>query len=195
MGVSVKRRERVAEAVQEALAEILRRVKDPRVGMAAVTGVELSPDLRHARVRISVIGDDEARRRTMEGLERARGFIRSELGRAIRLRHVPELDFRLDDSAAYSVRIAQLLREIRAAEGPAQGPAEGPVTGAAPAGGPAAGHGPAGEPAAGPAPAGEPAGQPAREAGSTAVPGPAVPEPAAGDEAGGATDSTGKGAR
>ncbi|EKP93638.1 ribosome-binding factor A [Thermaerobacter subterraneus DSM 13965] len=113
MGVSAKRHQRVADAIQEALAEILRRVKDPRVGMAAVTGVELSPDLRHARVRISVIGDEAERQRTMEGLEHARGFIRSELGRAVRLRHVPELDFRLDDSAAYSVRIAQILREIR----------------------------------------------------------------------------------
>lgn len=116
MGVSVKRRERIADAIQEALAEILRRVKDPRVGMVGVTGVELSPDLRHAKVRISVIGDDAARQRAMEGLERARGFIRSELGRAVRLRHVPELDFRLDESAAYSVRIAQLLRQIRAQE-------------------------------------------------------------------------------
>ena len=123
--MSVKRRERVAEAIREALAEILRRVKDPRVGMAGVTSVELSPDMRHARVRISVIGDDETRRRTMEGLERARGFIRSELGRAIRLRHVPELDFRLDESAAYSVRIAQLLREIRAREGGSAGAGAG----------------------------------------------------------------------
>ncbi|HEY8552342.1 MAG TPA: 30S ribosome-binding factor RbfA [Thermaerobacter sp.] len=135
--MSVKRRERVADAIQEALAEILRRVKDPRVGMVGVTGVELSPDLRHAKVRISVIGDDAARRRAMEGLERARGFIRSELGRAIRLRHVPELDFRLDESAAYSVRIAQLLRQIRATE-----------SGAAPAGSPGEASGAGGEPGA-----------------------------------------------
>ena len=119
--MSTKRRLRVADAIQEALAEILRRVKDPRVGMAAVTAVELSPDLRHARVRISVIGDEAEQQRTMEGLERAKGFIRSELGRAVRLRHVPELDFRLDQSAAYSVRVAQLLREIRARDGAAGG--------------------------------------------------------------------------
>lgn len=119
--MSTRRRLRVADSLQEALAEILRRVKDPRVGMASVTSVELSPDMRHARVRISVIGDEETRRRTMEGLERARGFIRSELARAVRLRHVPELDFRLDQSAEYSVRIHQLLRSLENANGGAAG--------------------------------------------------------------------------
>lgn len=120
--MSTRRRLRVADSLQEALAEILRRVKDPRVGMASVTAVELSPDMRHARVRISVIGDDEARRRTMEGLESARGFIRSELGRVMRLRHVPELDFRLDKSAEYSVRVHQLLQSLKNEPGGA-GPA------------------------------------------------------------------------
>ncbi|HEY8394779.1 MAG TPA: 30S ribosome-binding factor RbfA [Thermaerobacter sp.] len=138
--MSTRRRLRVADNMQEALAEILRRVKDPRVGMASVTAVELSPDMRHARVRISVIGDEEARRRTMEGLESARGFIRSELGRVMRLRHVPELDFRLDKSAEYSVRIHQLLQALKSEQGGAA-PAdeqqqEGDAAGTPPEGGP-----------------------------------------------------------
>lgn len=123
--MSTRRRLRVADNMQEALADILRRVKDPRVGMASVTAVELSPDMRHARVRISVIGDEEDRRRTMEGLESARGFIRSELGRVMRLRHVPELDFRLDKSAEYSVRIHQLLRSLKENEQEAAGQGDG----------------------------------------------------------------------
>jgi len=127
MAMSSRRRLRVADNMQEALAEILRRVKDPRVGMASVTAVELSPDMRHARVRISVIGDEEDRRRTMEGLESARGFIRSELGRVMRLRHVPELDFRLDKSAEYSVRIHQLLRSLKEQEAAGHGEGEGGV--------------------------------------------------------------------
>ena len=111
--MSTRRQLRLADALQQALAEILRRVKDPRVGMATVSRVELSADFRRAKVWVSVIGEEEEQRRTMEGLERAKGFIRSELGQAVRLRHVPELEFRLDQSAAYGVRISQLLRSLQ----------------------------------------------------------------------------------
>lgn len=109
-----QRPERVGEAIKEEISDILRNeIKDPRIGFVSVVEVEVSPDLRHAKVYVSVLGDDEARVQSLKGLESATGFIRSEIGRRIRLRHTPEILFRLDKSIEHGVKIARLLNEIR----------------------------------------------------------------------------------
>jgi ribosome-binding factor A len=106
--------ERVAAQLREEISEIMRRdLKDPRVAMCSITQVKLTPDLRNASVRVSVIGDPDIQQAAIEGLQRARGFIRHELGaRLTNLRFAPELRFELDQSIAYSVRVSQLLREV-----------------------------------------------------------------------------------
>jgi ribosome-binding factor A len=110
--------ERVAAQLREEISQIIiRDLKDPRIGMATITDVKLSPDLRNATVRVSVVGDDDAREAAIDGLDHARGFIRRELGaRLSNLRFAPELRFELDLGVAYSVRVSQLLREVEQGE-------------------------------------------------------------------------------
>ena len=94
--------------------EIIRReLKDPRIGFVSITGVRMSPDLRTARVRISVLGDAEQQQASLEGLNSAKGLIRHQLGRRLQnLRFSPDLVFELDPSIEYSVHISKRLREI-----------------------------------------------------------------------------------
>lgn len=115
--MSRDRATRVAHHIQEELGRILTRgLKDPRVGFVTITGVELSPDLRHARVYYSVMGTEEEKRQTAEGLGAAKGFLKREVARALSLRYVPELRFLYDDSAERGARIEKLLREVRMQE-------------------------------------------------------------------------------
>lgn len=106
--------ERVAAQLRQEISDIMRRdLKDPRVAMCSITQVKLSPDLRNATVRVSVMGDKETQRAAIDGLQRGKGFIRHELGsRLTNLRFAPDLRFVLDESVAYSVRVSQLLREV-----------------------------------------------------------------------------------
>jgi len=107
------RTERIALQMQKEISEIIRtEVKDPRIGFVTVTGVEVSSDHTHAKVFISILGNAEERERSMQALERARGFMRSEIGRRIRLRVTPELHLKLDESMDYSSRIGKVLHEI-----------------------------------------------------------------------------------
>ena len=87
-------------------------MKDPRIGFITVTGVDVTNDLSQAKVYLSVLGDDEQKAPSLKGLEKASGFLRSELGKRIRLRHVPELIFKFDDSIAYGDHIEKPLTEI-----------------------------------------------------------------------------------
>lgn len=104
--------ERVADAIREVIAELLLRgVKDPRVGMATITGVKLTPDLRHARVYFSVIGDEATRTRTLAGLRSAAGFIRNQIGKRLSLRVSPEVIFEIDPSFEQAERVSQLLKD------------------------------------------------------------------------------------
>jgi len=92
-------------------------VKDPRVtGLVTVTGVEVTRDLRHARVHVSILGTEAEKSETMEGLASVAGYLRAKLGRTLRLRVTPELDFRYDASIAHAARIDSLLEQIRADE-------------------------------------------------------------------------------
>jgi ribosome-binding factor A len=112
--MSGDRMRRVDEAMREVLAvAITTEIKDPRVGFVTVTAVETSPDLRHARVFVSVLGTDPVRRRTMQGLRAAHGFLQKRVARELRLKHTPTLDFAYDDTAESAQRIQELLEEGR----------------------------------------------------------------------------------
>jgi ribosome-binding factor A len=104
----------VGAQVREEIMEIIRRdLKDPRIGFVSITDVRMSPDLRTARVRFSVLGSEEEQQATLAGLKSARGLIRRELGRRLEnLKFTPDLRFELDPSIEYSVRISKTLREI-----------------------------------------------------------------------------------
>lgn len=117
----------MAHHIQEELGRILARgLKDPRVGFVTITGVELSPDLRHGKVYYSVLGSEEEKRQTAEGLQAATGYLKREVAKALSLRYVPELRFLYDDSAERGARIEELLREVRRqGEGEGEGEGEG----------------------------------------------------------------------
>jgi ribosome-binding factor A len=108
--MSADRMRRVDEAVREVLSDaITSELKDPRVGFVTVTAVETSPDLRHARVFVSVLGDDGVRRRSMDGLQSAHGYLQKRVARELRLKNTPTLHFLYDDSADRGLRIAELI--------------------------------------------------------------------------------------
>lgn len=102
-----------AQVREEIMRIIQRELKDPRIGFVSITEVRMTPDLRSARVRVSVLGDETAQKDALAGLNSARGLIRHDLGRRLQnLKFSPEVRFELDPSIEYSVRIAQTLREI-----------------------------------------------------------------------------------
>ncbi|CAM4242422.1 30S ribosome-binding factor RbfA [Paenibacillus tarimensis] len=104
---------RVGEQIKKELSQIIQtELKDPRIGFITVTGVDVTSDLSQARVYLSVLGSDEQKENTLKALAKGSGFIRSELGKRIRLRHTPELEFRFDSSIEYGSRIESLLEEI-----------------------------------------------------------------------------------
>jgi ribosome-binding factor A len=103
----------VGEMLREELTDIIRReVKDPRVGFMSITRVEVPPDLRSARVYVSVLGDDAERVATLTALRSAAGFIRHHLKPRLRMRQIPELDFRDDRSMEYADQITRTLRSL-----------------------------------------------------------------------------------
>lgn len=104
---------RINSEVQREISEIIRELKDPRVGiMTSVTDVEVTPDLKYAKVYISALGDDEASEKTIEGLKAASGFIRRELARRLNLRNTPELRFLADTSLAYGMKMDKLINGL-----------------------------------------------------------------------------------
>lgn len=115
MAADHRRSERVAEGIREEVATFLAEdVKDPRVvGLVTVTGVDVTRDLRHAKVFVSIMGSEDERRATLAGLESAASHLRSRIGRALRLRVAPEISFKYDDSIARAARIEALLAEVR----------------------------------------------------------------------------------
>lgn len=109
---------RVGEQIKKELSLILQNeFKDPRLGFITVTGVEVTSDYSQATVYLSVLGSDEQKADSLNALARGKGYLRSELGKRIRLRHVPELIFKFDTSVDYGSRIEQLLRQINDGEG------------------------------------------------------------------------------
>ncbi|HEX6544517.1 MAG TPA: 30S ribosome-binding factor RbfA [Ktedonobacterales bacterium] len=111
---SYKREDQLSGTITRELSDLMRtRMKDPRIGFASITGVELSHDLRHAKVYVSVLGTPEEQRETMRGLESATGFLRRELAQRLTIRHVPEITFRLDESIARGARVLDLLKQVQ----------------------------------------------------------------------------------
>ncbi len=112
-----KRADRVADVLQRELADLLqRRIKDPRLHRVTVTGVELSDDLRLAKVFYCFLGESAEQEIVAQGLAQARGFIRRELGKRVYLKFLPELDFRYDPSFEYGAKIERILRELQTDE-------------------------------------------------------------------------------
>jgi len=108
-----ERMRRVDEAVREVLGDALaKELKDPRIGFVTVTDVKTSPDLRHARVYVSVLGTAEEQTDTIAGLKSAHGFLQRKLAAELRMKNTPELDFFLDETAETGARIDQLIEEV-----------------------------------------------------------------------------------
>ncbi|TCP30290.1 ribosome-binding factor A [Scopulibacillus darangshiensis] len=111
------RAHRVGEQMKKELSDIIgNRIKDPRVGFVTVTGVDVTGDLQQATVYITVLGNDEQKEDTISGLSKAKGFIRSEVGKRIRLRKTPEISFKFDESIEYGNRIDRLLHDLNNGE-------------------------------------------------------------------------------
>src|SRR5215472_18843682 len=110
---NLHRQEKLGELIVVELSDLLRtRVKDPRVGFASITHVEVSGDLRHAKVFVSVMGSPEERDATMQGLKNATGFLRHELATRLVIRFMPELVFKLDTSIEEGARILELIHKV-----------------------------------------------------------------------------------
>jgi ribosome-binding factor A len=113
--MSGQRMRRVDEAMRQVLGEaISKELKDPRVGFVTVTDVKTSPDLRHARVYVSVLGDPPAREATLDGLRSAHGFLQGRVAGELHLKRTPELRFELDDTAERAARLERLIEEYGA---------------------------------------------------------------------------------
>ena len=141
---STRRVERINDLLRSELSELIgRELKDPRLaGLISITEVETTSDLRHAKVFVSVFGSDEERQSSLAALRSAAGFLRHEVAQRIVIRHMPELDFRIDSSIERGDRILRLLRQVAeedAARAPAKPRARARRTGSGPGKGQPAG--------------------------------------------------------
>jgi ribosome-binding factor A len=108
-----KRSEKVADLIQKEISQmLLKSIKDPRIGFVTITKVTVSEDCRFAKVYYSVTGTPEERKRSMRGLDSAKGYVRKELGRRIRLRYTPEIMFQFDPSIEYAIHMEELIQSI-----------------------------------------------------------------------------------
>jgi ribosome-binding factor A len=106
------RMRRVNEAMREVLSEALPQLKDPRIGFVTITGVDTSPDLRQARVYVSVLGNEREREETLEGLTAAHGVLQASVSRQLRLKRTPQLSFEYDLSVERGMRVSRLIDEL-----------------------------------------------------------------------------------
>ena len=110
--MSSDRMRRVNEAVREVLSDAMKTLKDPRVGFVTVTDVRTSPDLRHAKVFVSVLGSESERAATMDGLASAHGVLQTAVNRELRMKRTPTLDFVYDDTAERADRLERMLADV-----------------------------------------------------------------------------------
>ena len=103
---------RVNESVRQVLSKAVGELKDPRIGFVTVTGVETSPDLRHAKVFVSVMGSEDKQQRSLEGLTAAHGVLQARLARELRMKRTPQLAFQYDQSVERGVRMTKLINEL-----------------------------------------------------------------------------------
>lgn len=112
--MAYNRSERIAEEIRKEVATMLfGEIHDPRIGFVTITKVQVSKDLRHAKVYYSIIGSDEEKEKTMAGLQSSSGYMRREIGKRLKLRYFPELTFKFDDSLEYASRIEKIIKEIK----------------------------------------------------------------------------------
>ena len=109
---------RVDEAIKAVVSETIPTLKDPRIGFVTVTGVETSPDLRHAKVFVSVMGSDTKREQTLKGLAAAHGVLQGRLARELRMKRTPTLAFEYDPSVERGVRMSHLIDELAPDDNP-----------------------------------------------------------------------------
>ncbi len=110
-----QRQDRIAASIREILGELMvRRLKDPRIGFASIVKVTVNRDLSLAKVHVSVLGSDEDKTKTIEGLKSAQGLIRTEVSKALGIRYCPEIHFVLDKGIEHSMRVSELISEVRA---------------------------------------------------------------------------------
>ncbi|MCE5195043.1 MAG: 30S ribosome-binding factor RbfA [Nitrospiraceae bacterium] len=108
-----KRSQRVGDLIREEIADIImNKVKDPRIGFITVTGAEITDDLKHAKIFISILKEEE-KKITFDVLNTAKGFIRSELSKRLKMKFIPSISFRIDASIEYGSKIEKLLKDIR----------------------------------------------------------------------------------
>ena len=114
-----KRSEKIADVIQKEISEVLMEsIKDPRIGFVTITRVTVSEDCRFAKIYFSVAGDLAERESSQKGLESAKGYIRKELGRRVRLRYTPEFMFQFDPSIEYAIHMEKLIQSIHQEKGP-----------------------------------------------------------------------------
>ncbi|HEY7416987.1 MAG TPA: 30S ribosome-binding factor RbfA [Ktedonobacteraceae bacterium] len=107
------RQEKLGELIAVELSDLMRtRLKDPRIGFASITRVEVSGDFRHAKVYVSIMGSAKEREETMRGLKHATGFLRRELGSRLVIRYIPEILFKLDTSIEEGARILEMIHQV-----------------------------------------------------------------------------------
>ncbi len=112
-----KRKDRVGDLIHHEISQLLMKgIKDPRIGFVTITGVEVTDDLKEAKVYYSVIGSEEEKKAAADGLRSSTGFIRSTLRKVLALKHIPNLHFRFDSSLEYGDRIERLLKEVKVEE-------------------------------------------------------------------------------
>jgi ribosome-binding factor A len=107
-----ERMRRVNEAIRETLAEAVGELKDPRIGFVTITAVKTSPDLRQARVYVSVLGNERKREKTLEGLQSAHGVLQSTLADELRMKRTPQITFEYDPTVEQGMRMSQLIDEL-----------------------------------------------------------------------------------
>jgi ribosome-binding factor A len=113
-----KRSQRIQELLLEEISKLVQSgLKDPRIGFTTITKVEVSDNLKHAKIFVSVMGSEQEKSDTLDGLRNAKGFIRSVLGKNLYLRYLPELDFRRDDNADHVEKISRILNGLHSESG------------------------------------------------------------------------------
>ncbi|MCO5388682.1 MULTISPECIES: 30S ribosome-binding factor RbfA [Desulfosporosinus] len=111
--MSKHRPNRLAETLKEEISQLIRvELKDPRIGFVTLTSVDVADDLSHAKVYISVLGTEDEGNASLDALNRAAGYVRSEIGKRVRLRHVPSIVFKYDPSIQHGAHIAKLLKDV-----------------------------------------------------------------------------------
>lgn len=112
--MTYNRSERVAEEIRKEIATMLfGEIHDPRIGFVTITRVIVTKDLRQAKVYFSMMGSEEDKKKTLEGLQSASGYVRREIGKRLKLRYFPEITFKFDDSLEYASRIEGIIKEIK----------------------------------------------------------------------------------